>query len=576
MISRLSVRSKLLTMLLIPLLLYAATAVYLIQTQNSNIDKLTKLLYDTTYQTDSLVLNADRDMYQALSAYQTIQAQPAAADRDAAVKDFKENAAQVNDRLKKTINLLNEYGLSDVIKASNGATVKDTITQVVLNFNQWTFAVTEHIDKNEFPADQEKELLAKFMTAREGVNQFGDIIDLYATSKVDEINKQKNTTSISTLSFIVLASVLLIGLGSVIIRQINRVVRAVLERTRRVSEGDLQTPPETRYPEDELGQILQSVDTMTGNMRELIGQISDNARTVAAASEEMSVGARESAASSEHVAQNIQEVTSLVEVQSTIAEESGRAMEQMTIGVQRIAESTGVISEHASQTNRKADEGHEKLLELKHQLDQMTQSIEDLSRSITVLNEKSGQIGEITERITEFANQTGILSLNASIEAARAGEQGRGFAVVAAEIRKLAAGSLESANVINSLIADTRKEINRTSSHMQTTTKQASQSAVIMEDVAQGFQTIVESIQQVAAQIQDTSAVTEQMSASSEEVSASLEQQSNSAREIAGKAQNVAASTEEQLALVDNIARTSERLQDIVGQLNRSVESFKL
>jgi methyl-accepting chemotaxis protein len=576
MLSRLSVRTKLFAMLLIPLVLFAATAAYLLQLNASNIDTMTRLLYDTTYKTDSLVLSADRDMYRSLSAYQAIQLNASGPEHDTALKDFQDNAAQVNDRLKQTVNLLKEYNLADSLKSTDGRTLKETITQVVLNYNQWTYAAGENIDKKAFPADQAPDLMAKFVKARAGINDFSNILETYALGKISEIEKQKNQTNITTYSALAAAWLVLLLLGYLIIRQISRVVQAVLVRTSRVSEGDLQTPAEARYPRDELGQILHSVDTMTGNMRELIGQIMDNARSVATASEEMSVGARESASSAEHVAQNIQEVTSLVEVQSKIADESGTAMEQMAVGVQRIAESTGVISEHSAQTNRQAEQGNDKLLRLKEQLEEMTLSIGDLGRSIAVLNEKSGQIGEITERITEFANQTGILSLNASIEAARAGEQGRGFAVVAAEIRKLAAGSLESAGVINALIAETRKEINKTSSHMQTTRKQAEQGSGIMEEVAQGFQTIVLSIQQVAAQIQDTSAVTEQMSASSEEVSASMEQQSSSAREVAAKAQNVAAATEEQLALVENIARASERLEDIVGQLNRSVASFKL
>src|SRR5690606_10623622 len=109
---------------------------------------------------------------------------------------------------------------------------------------------------------------------------------------------------------------------------------------------------------------------------------------------------------------------------------------------------------------------------LEEQMNIMIGDISRLGDIVSGLNEKSAEIGAITGNITSFANQTGILSLNASIEAARAGEHGRGFAVVAGEIRKLAANSLESANSINELVVNTQQEISSASEYMQTTIAQ--------------------------------------------------------------------------------------------------------
>ncbi|WP_123041853.1 methyl-accepting chemotaxis protein [Cohnella candidum] len=576
MLSRLSVRMKLFLMLLIPLVLFAATAVYLLQMNSSNINRMTKLLYDTTYKSSDLVLNADRDMYQALTAYQALELGGNGSDKDALLKDYQENVAQVNDRLKQTVALINEYKLQDVLKTADGRPYKETLTQVVLNFNQWAFATKENIEKNTFPSDKEAEFNAKFLKAREGINQFSDIIDKYTTGEIAGIKKEKDNTIVSTYSILIAAWIVLVLLGYLIIRQITKTVREVLLRTKRVSEGDLRTPPQDRYAKDELGSILQSVDVMTGNIRALVGDIKGHALSVSSASEELAQGARESAASSEHVARNIQEVTEQVEVQSQITEESSKAITEMTVGVQRIAESTSTISDHSVETTLQAEAGNGQLTKLMSQMEQITASIENLDRTISVLTDKSEKIGSITEKITGIANQTNILALNAGIEAARAGEQGKGFAVVAAEIRKLAAGSLESAGVITALIDETREEIGKSAAYMKTTIEQAEQGSSIMEEAAKGFQSILLSIRQVAAQIQDNSSVTEEMSASSEEVLASMEQASSAAREISGKAQNVAAATEEQLALVENIAKASERLGSIVVQLNSSMKSFKV
>ncbi|MBW5447163.1 HAMP domain-containing protein, partial [Cohnella sp. CFH 77786] len=557
MLNRLSVRSKLILLLTIPLVLFAGTSVYLLQTNSSNISRISDTLYDTVYTASTYVLNADRDISQSLSSYQSVRLASSDKEREDAAQEFRERTARVKDGLKKTSDLLESRHLEKSLVSEDGKPLSETLTQVMQHFNQWENIAAENIANNSFPYNKGAELLEKYAKVRSEIDTFGTTIDRFSQSEIEKQMEDQKRMSAYTYTTLAFTWIILILLGYRIIRQISKIVQAVLLRTRRVSEGDLRTPAENRYPKDELGNILQSVDVMTANIRSLVGRIKEHTQSVSSASEQLSVGARESASSAEHVARNIQEVTSLVDIQTTIAEESSKAIAEMTIGVQRIAESTAAISDHSADTSRQAEAGNGELLKLKSQMEQIALSIQSLSHTIAVLTEKSERIGSITEKITGIANQTNILALNAGIEAARAGEHGRGFAVVAAEIRKLAASSLESAGVINALIDETRAEIGKSSEHMQRTIGQTEQGSAVMEEAAQGFQSILLSIRQVAAQTQDNSAVTEQMSASSEEVLASMEQASSSAREISGKAQNVASATEQQLALTENIAKAS-------------------
>jgi methyl-accepting chemotaxis protein len=575
--NNISFKTKLLILLFVPLLLFATTAVYLLQLNSSNISKLTRTLYETNDRSITLVLNADRDMYQAFSAYQQIQSTYVTQDKkEISYKDFKDNAAQANDRIEQALEIMKKQGLTGLTHAQSGKSIDSIIKEVTLLFNQWEKEAESHIKDNSFTTENETKLQAQFEDARGNINEFGEILESYALNEVNMMNKDKKQTNITIYSALTAAWILLTLSGMFLIRKVSRTVDLVHTKTKQVSEGDLKYSPQKKYDKDELGQILFSVDSMIGKMRGLISSIADNTNQVAISSAELSNSAQESSAAATHVAENIQEVTSLIEVQSTIAEEANKAMEEMSIGILKIAESTNRISDHSHQTNQQADQGAVMLQKLREQMEQMMDFIQKLDRSIAVLNDKSAKIGSVTENITSFANQTGILSLNASIEAARAGEHGRGFAVVAQEIRKLATNSLESAEAINELIADTRNEIDQASEFMRSTVVHSERGTLTMDNATQDFEAIVESIKQVAEQIHDTSAVTEQMSASSEEVSASMEQSSSSARDIAGKAQSVAAATEEQLALVENIAHASIQLQNIVRNLNESVRFFKL
>lgn len=577
MTNHLSVKTKLLILLFVPLLLFAATAVYLLQLNSSNINKLTNVLYVTTNRSITLVLNADRDMYQAYSAYQRSQSSYVApSDKKLAYEDFGENVTQANDRIDQAINILKEQQLLLLAHTDSDKTIDSIILDVKALFGQWAQQADKNMRETSFSIESEAQLHTQFEQARENINQFGEILEVYALSKVSEINKDRNATNTTTYSTLILLWVLLCLFGFILIRKITNTVTLVQLKTKQVSEGILTYHPQKKYDKDELGQILLSIDNMIGKMRELIGSIANSTQLVASASTDLAISAQESTSAASHVAENIQEVTSLVDIQSTISVEACTSMEEMSIGVQKIAESTNRISEHSQQTNEQADQGTHLLLKLREQMEQMMVTLMKSNQSVNLLNEKSAKIGAITDNITNFANQTGILSLNASIEAARAGEHGRGFAVVATEIRKLAANSLESAQIINELIADTQNEIDRATALMKTTVIQSELGTNIMEDVASGFQSIVESIKLVAEQIHDTSAVTQQMSASSEEVAAGMEQSSASAKDISGKAQNVAAATEEQLALVENISHSAAQLKEIVSHLNESVRYFKL
>jgi len=577
MLNNISIRTKLLILLFAPLVLFATTAVYLLQLNSSNVGKLSNALYETSYRSIAPVLNADRDMYQAFAAYQEVRSPfVSAEDKQKAKADFQENVQQTNERIGQASRIIADKGISDETDSSSGVTIGTAISEVDRLFKIWVDESLARFEKNDNSHKKEAEHKLRFEEARANINVIGEILEAYSDREVKAVKADTDKTSTMIFAILIGEWIVLILFGGMIIRKLSRTVSLVQSKTRQVAEGYLKYEPQAKYDKDELGQILLSVDSMIGKMRELIGSIAGHASQVSASSGELAESARESAAASGHVAENIQLVTSLAETQSDIARESNVAMEEMAIGVQKIVESMNVMSDHSSATSGMADEGTATLEKLRDLMNRMVSTVADLSKSVNALSDKSDRIGSITEKITAIANQTGILSLNASIEAARAGEHGKGFAIVAQEIRKLSAISLESAQAIHELLDDTRSEIGQASEFMKSTVDSSESSSTALIEVYRGFEEIVGSIRLIARQLHDTSAVTEQMSAGTEEVSAGQETAATSAMDIAAKAQNISAATEEQLALSENIATASEQLQQIVGKLNESVRYFKL
>ncbi|WP_168735859.1 methyl-accepting chemotaxis protein [Cohnella fermenti] len=574
----LSVKTRIALLVFIPMLLFVATGVYLLNLNSSNIKRMGNSLFDVAYQANNYIMVADRDYYQALNAYNLLRFAPLSDEARESNKDkLDENVASVRASISKARSILSSSDLLDLSEENSQTTAKNAFLGYEADFEKWVSIATANV-KNSTPvvlADEE-ELSLMFENSRDSIDILGNLLDEYSLQEMNDINDKKTSDTTTTYTILGIEWALIILVSSLLLRHFNRSINSLQSKTKMVAGGNLHFERMGKYSRDEFGQLNDSMDTMIEKVRGLVRQISDNTNTVSAAAVELSISAGEAAATTNHVAENIQDVTSQVEVQATIAEETSRAVEEMSSGIQRIAENTTSISELSATASGQVDEGNEHMLTLKQQVGEIMQAIQALSAIVHNLNEKSGQIGAITENITGFANRTNILSLNASIEAARAGEHGKGFAVVAQEIRKLAAGSLESAENISMLISETREEIGRASAFMESTVAQVGKGTDLMGEVAEDFASIQTAVKKVVEQVHETSAITEQMSASSEEVAASMEQSSNSSREVAGKAQTVAAATEEQLALGESISHAAEQLQTIVQSLKGSVSQFKL
>jgi methyl-accepting chemotaxis protein len=576
MIKNIPLKVKLLGLLFFPLALFVISSYFLLQLNDNNTQNLTGSLYDTTGRATSLILNADRDMYQALVASLVISNSTDSQEREKEYADFEENVQQANERVAQATEIIRAKQLDQLQHKETDRTIVQIVEDYQLNFDDWVKDANEMYTTPSLDLSDKTQFFEKFSKGREGLNEYGEILDTYALEQVEEVLLVNKQSKALIYSILIVLIIILSVIGYLIIRQLRITVQNVLNRTRLVVEGDLSAPSITHYAKDELGQLSQAVDTMINKIRDLVSKISSNTNHVNMASQDLSVSSQESAMASQHVALNIEEVTSNVEALARIADESNRAISEMTIGVQRIAENSSVISEYSSHTAKQADQGNQILQSLQQQITDIFLSIEGLSHIVQSLNQRSEKIGLIVVNMTEFANQTNILSLNASIEAARAGEHGKGFAVVASEIRKLAANSLQSADVIHQLISETREDITSASTFMDKTLLEADRGQSLMSDVNLSFNDILQSVKEMVTQIHETSAVTEQLSASSEEISASMEMNAATTNEVFDRTQNVAAASEQQLALVENISHSAEQLRGIVNDLNTSVSYFKL
>lgn len=573
---KMSIRVRIALLAAVPLALYVITCLYMLDQQRNNFDQMKLEVYDTAGKANSLVLNADRDMYQAYSAYLRIESGMLDAEgKGTAIEEVASNLKQASDRLSEAILLLENQGIGHYAYGESGRSVNEISERFEASFGSWSKLITAAAADNDNRIIND-EIDQGFIASRNGIDEIDHNIEKYAEINMTEMKQSLEEDLTVIFIGMIILSIALIAMVIFTVRQIMKTIKNVIYKTTKVTEGDLTVQAETKYSKDELGTINKSVDQMIATMRGIIAGLARHAGEVGSSSAQLMAASKESEAAANQVAAEIQEVSQGSEAQARSAGETSKAIEEMTIGIQRIAENTASIADHSTLTSRQADESHESITRLVEQMQSINTAIQNLAGTIATLEERSKQIGAIAENISAFSNQTNILSLNASIEAARAGEQGKGFAVVASEIRKLAASSLESADGIHQLVTQTRSEIDSASSYMAETNECFEQGGQRVADVRRSLELIAASIVQMTEQLHENSAITEQMSASSEQISASMEQTASTASHNMSKTENVAAATEEQLALVENIASTSMQLSGLVDELNDSVNRFKV
>jgi len=377
---------------------------------------------------------------------------------------------------------------------------------------------------------------------------------------------------------VTLGSCLIGGLVALVLfgEHISRPVVKIARLAEKMANGDLTGDRLSIRRRDEIGQLAGSFNHLSDNLRDLAGNQTLSANSLAAASGPLSDAIADAAKAAHRTSASLAELAASNEAQATGIEETSKAMEEMTAGIGRIANSAGSTFEASSFTLEAAEDGHRLILGSAEQMGTISDTVEELGRVVDRLGERSQQIGEISLAIREISSQTNLLALNASIEAARAGEHGQGFSVVAGEIRKLAERSDESAARVSELIEAVIADISRAGDSMEKGEREVKDGTASIRRTGEAFERILEASRQVAGQAEEASAASEQMSASAQEIAASLQQMERGAANSAAAAGAISAATAEQMGAMDGISASAERLDVMSANMKELAAKFRL
>ena len=213
--------------------------------------------------------------------------------------------------------------------------------------------------------------------------------------------------------------------------------------------------------------------------------------------------------------------------------EAATAMNEMNATVQEVAKNAGSASAASAETKQKAEAGAEVVAKAVHSIEQVHQMSLELKGDMAQLNEHAQDITRIMNVISDIADQTNLLALNAAIEAARAGEAGRGFAVVADEVRKLAEKTMASTNDVGNAIKSIQESTAKSMTGVDNAVERIGEATELANQSGAALEEIVATVEATGDQVNAIATASEEQSAASEEINQSIVQVNDMSRQTA-------------------------------------------
>lgn len=378
-----------------------------------------------------------------------------------------------------------------------------------------------------------------------------------------EVNSFRNMIMVIAAISILLLAVLIERVVHVTIRPVKDLTKIIQAMT----DGDFTVQVKTRS-NDEIGVMGKCVEKFVVSMRGMISSIYGVSNKL-----------QEQADSSNDVSGQMYDASRL---QSQSMQELNNTVEQLSLSVNEIAENATALAMVVADTREDGERVDDKVRETveisqqgKADMQNVSQAMRDINDSVIKLQHAIDKVGKASEEITEItgviggiAEETNLLSLNASIEAARAGEAGRGFAVVATEIGHLAQTSAASVQNIEQLISEINVLVKDAVGQAVDNVENISKSSTLVGNALVTFDSIFKNIDSVNNLVQqmlekvekvdevagNVAAISEEQAASSEEILASSDTMVEQANNIAGNSESVASSARELNASAEELS----------------------
>lgn len=451
---------------------------------------------------------------------------------------------------------------------------KDALTRLNAKYDTWTKEANGAIgEKNASDARRVAARIDGVLNDVHTMNKrAGEAYKQNLENTADNVQWIITSALVAALTLIVIAVFLNIGLT----RSIVTPIKSLSYRAKQIAEGNLVVERMDIQRKDEIGGLNESFNQMTDQLISLIKEIShvssqvetfsiqldDENKKLMESANQVSVSTDEMANGSQAISEDLQHGVSLIEKM----DQHGR----------KNSERSQTVIQSTEDAIEAVDSGKHTLTETKTAIEKNTHATRQIEQSAGEFTQYASEISAMAKTVSDIADQTNLLSLNAAIEAARAGEAGKGFAVVADEIRKLADESSTATRQIFDMVSHIERGIQSISQTVKEGVELSLQQQDAMDKTSHSFEDIELKAQHIK---QEMAVLNDQIVQSTElggQVLNSIENISAVVEETAAGSEEISASANEQLQSFHQMNKQVEELMSMTARLNETVHRFKL
>lgn len=451
---------------------------------------------------------------------------------------------------------------------------KEALTRLNSKFDTWTKDANNAIgEKNAADARREAARIDGVLNDVHKMNKRAQ--EAYEQNQEDSAkNVQWIITSalVAALALMVITVFLNIGLT----RSIVSPIKSLSNRAKQIAEGNLAVERMDIQRKDEIGGLNDSFNQMTDQLIDLIKEISNVSSQVETFSIQLDDENKKLMESANQVSVSTDEMANGSQAISEDLQHGVGLIEKMDQHGHKNSDRSHTVIRSTEDAIEAVESGKHTLTETKVAIEKNTHATRQIEQSAGEFAQYANEISAMAKTVSDIADQTNLLSLNAAIEAARAGEAGRGFGVVADEIRKLADESSSATRQIFDMVDHIERGIQSISQSVQEGVKLSLHQQNAMDKTSHSFEAIETKAQHIK---QEMAILNQQIIQSTElggQVLHSIENISAVVEETAAGSEEISASANEQLQSFHQMNKQVEEFMGMTSRLNETVQRFKL
>ena len=425
----------------------------------------------------------------------------------------------------------------------------------------------------------------------DGTLNYGYYIPVYQKGTESEpigmifagVDKQAKDNTINGIILMVLLSVIFVMVACIVIAvimsvSITRSLQKGISKVQKVADGELGSPIEEKLLKrnDEVGDLAKAIDTLQKALQNIVSKIAQSTDNIKMAANELGVTAKDTNYTMKQVEDAVSSISENITEQAKSTKTTTDNIVLMGDQIGRTSEEVGLLNQNADVMRKSSEQASYTIQQLRQINDKVKESINTITRQTNLTNESAQKIQAAIGIISSIAEETNLLSLNASIEAARAGESGRGFAVVASQIQKLAeqsnSSSCEIEEITNTLISNSDEAVEimrQVHEIIDSQSQNMTDTENIVSKVMDGINTSLEKIEKIEY-------ATEQLESSRNRIVETVEGLSDIAEQNAASTEETFAQTSQVSNTFEQIEAKADQLKQIADELSDIMQHFQL